>query len=67
MEKTVELSHDTFDSKESRSDLCPVILMHGLFWNKFMLRDIARDLSEVTQRKVKTPFDSFSMVRFNVV
>lgn len=63
MEKTVELSYDIFDTKESLSGLCPIILMHGLFWNKFMLKDIARDLSEVTQRKVKPLFDSFNIVR----
>ncbi|KAG8191538.1 hypothetical protein JTE90_019602 [Oedothorax gibbosus] len=54
MENAVKLSYDAIESNGTRPDLCPVIMMHGLFWNKFMLKDLAIKLNQMTQRKVFT-------------
>ncbi|GFT27248.1 hypothetical protein NPIL_554241 [Nephila pilipes] len=50
--ETVKLAYDVFELEDTRSDLNPIILTHGLFWNKFMFKDLATDLCKETKRKV---------------
>ncbi|GFY53937.1 abhydrolase domain-containing protein 11 [Trichonephila inaurata madagascariensis] len=52
--ETVELAFELFELHDTRSDLNPIILMHGLFWNKFLFKDLATDICKETKRKVYT-------------
>lgn len=53
--ETIELAYDVYES-ETDPDKNPIILIHGLFWNKYMFRDIAASLSHATKRKVMIDF-----------
>ncbi|KAG8176430.1 hypothetical protein JTE90_023687 [Oedothorax gibbosus] len=50
--ETVELSYDVYKTDETLMDLSPIILTHGLFWNKYVYRNLAEDLCNATKRKV---------------
>jgi len=49
---TVSLAYDVHTNEDVQPDKNPIILIHGLFWNKFMYRELGRNLSKVTKRKV---------------
>ncbi|KAG8177956.1 hypothetical protein JTE90_011848 [Oedothorax gibbosus] len=50
--ETVELSCDVYEPDGTNSEISPIVLMHGFLWNKFVFRNIARDLCNETKRKV---------------
>jgi len=52
--EAVELAYDEYATNTTDHKKCPIIFLHGLFWNKFMLRELAEDMCEATRRKVYT-------------
>lgn len=50
--ESVELAYDEYVTMETDPDKCPVLLLHGLFWNKYMFGELAQDLCNATRRKV---------------
>ena len=50
--ETVELAYDVYEKTDTQKDRPPIIFLHGLFWNKYMLRDLAEAMCRVTKRKV---------------
>ncbi|GFQ94123.1 abhydrolase domain-containing protein 11 [Trichonephila clavata] len=52
--ETMGLAFELFEMYDTRSDLNPIILIHGLFWNKFLFKDLAADICKETKRKVYT-------------
>ncbi|XP_042908510.1 sn-1-specific diacylglycerol lipase ABHD11-like isoform X2 [Parasteatoda tepidariorum] len=52
--EAVTLAYDLFEQNDVRQDANPIILIHGIFWNKFMMKELGRALSKETKRKVYT-------------
>ncbi|GFS92225.1 hypothetical protein NPIL_374391 [Nephila pilipes] len=48
----VELSYDVYETFDSHADLPPIILIHGMFWNKYMFKELAEKLCSGTKRRV---------------
>ncbi|GBM67033.1 Protein ABHD11 [Araneus ventricosus] len=50
--ETVELAHDVYECRDTHSDLLPIVVLHGMFWNKYMYRELGSKLCQKTKRKV---------------
>lgn len=50
--ETVRLAYDVYETENTVAEKYPIILLHGLFWNKYMFKDLAKDLCTATRRKV---------------
>ncbi|CAL1274202.1 unnamed protein product [Larinioides sclopetarius] len=50
--ETVELAYDVYECQDTHSDLLPIVVLHGMFWNKYMYRELGSKLCQKTKRKV---------------
>ena len=50
--ETVELSCDVYEAADTKQDKRPILFLHGFLWNKYMLKDIAEAMCNITKRKV---------------
>ncbi|GFQ70925.1 hypothetical protein TNCT_387431 [Trichonephila clavata] len=48
----IDMTYDFYEAPDSSEDLPPIILMHGMTWNKYMFRELAEKLCLATKRKV---------------
>ncbi|CAL1274201.1 unnamed protein product [Larinioides sclopetarius] len=49
--ETVELAYDVYECQDTHSDLLPIVVLHGMFWNKYMYRELGSKLCQKTKRK----------------
>ncbi|KAF8793720.1 Protein ABHD11 like protein [Argiope bruennichi] len=50
--ETIELAYDVYEYNDTRQDLPPIILLHGMTWSKYMYREVCSKLCQKTKRKV---------------
>ncbi|XP_035213284.1 ethanol acetyltransferase 1-like isoform X2 [Stegodyphus dumicola] len=48
----ISLAYDVYVPNDMQENANPIILLHGLFWNKYMYRDLAKAICNETKRKV---------------
>ncbi|GFY75716.1 hypothetical protein TNIN_418781 [Trichonephila inaurata madagascariensis] len=48
----IDMAYDFYEAPDSSADLPPIILIHGIVWNKYMFRELAEKLCLATNRKV---------------
>ncbi|XP_035213302.1 uncharacterized protein LOC118187202 isoform X3 [Stegodyphus dumicola] len=47
----ISLAYDVYVPNDMQENANPIILLHGLFWNKYMYRDLAKAICNETKRK----------------
>ncbi|GFQ70928.1 protein ABHD11 [Trichonephila clavata] len=47
----IDMAYDFYEAPDSSEDLPPIILIHGIVWNKYMFRELAEKLCLATKRK----------------
>ncbi|GIY96436.1 abhydrolase domain-containing protein 11 [Caerostris extrusa] len=52
---SVEMAYDVHEPHDEEANLTPIVLLHGMFWNKYMFKELARKLCQETKRKVYCP------------
>ncbi|GFU29150.1 hypothetical protein TNCV_4837421 [Trichonephila clavipes] len=51
----IDMAYDFYEAPDSSADLPPIILIHGMVWNKYMFRELAEKLCLATKRKKGHP------------